>query len=505
MVVTDTRSGSPDGTDTLSGISQLAFSDQLVNLIVGTAGNDTLVGTAGTDFFVGGPGNHTLIGNGGADTAFFSGSFANYALALNGAGALVVTDTRSGSPDGTDTLSGISRLAFADQTVHVISGTSGADTLTADGSTDLFVGGAGNDRIIGNGSTGFSAKFFALPFSPLHLSDINWNAAPSYTTTVAQISGTPDSVWAASPHVNYAADYTANLSIAAAGTYAFSLNSDDGSALYIDGALVVNDDGAHGAVTVTNQATLTAGTHTVEVRFFQAGGGQTLTLSAPTGANAFMPPPSTAVYSGASSNYSFAADAANDLIVTDTRSGSPDGTDTLSGITKLAFTDQTVNVFTGASGADTLVGTSGNDIFVGGTGNDTLIGGGGNDTYEFNANYGQDVIVNGTSTSAAPSGQLAFGAGLDPAHLWLMQSGSDLQIDLLGTTSKVTVSGWFSNPGSQVQDITAGGLTLDAQIARLVAAMATYSSSNSGFDPTHATQMPNDPNLQAAIASAWHH
>jgi hypothetical protein len=34
--------------------------------------------------------------------------------------------------------------------------------------------------------------------------------------------------------------------------------------------------------------------------------------------------------------------------------------------------------------------------------------------------------------------------------------------------------------------------------------MAAYSTAHPGFDPTTATQVPNDPNLQAAVAAAWH-
>jgi hypothetical protein len=52
---------------------------------------------------------------------------------------------------------------------------------------------------------------------------------------------------------------------------------------------------------------------------------------------------------------------------------------------------------------------------------------------------------------------------------------------------------------------TADGAKLDSQIAQLVSAMASYSASNPGFNPATATQMPNDPNLQGAIAAAWHH
>ena len=82
--------------------------------------------------------------------------------------------------------------------------------------------------------------------------------------------------------------------------------------------------------------------------------------------------------------------------------------------------------------------------------------------------------------------------------------GNDLLIDLMGSTDSVTVTGWFGgNARAQVASIvdTADGLRIDAQVSQLVSAMATYSTSNPGFDPTTATQVPNDPNLQAAVAA----
>jgi hypothetical protein len=45
---------------------------------------------------------------------------------------------------------------------------------------------------------------------------------------------------------------------------------------------------------------------------------------------------------------------------------------------------------------------------------------------------------------------------------------------------------------------------IDPVLTQLVQAMATYSSDNRGFDPALPTQAPNDPALQAVIASAWH-
>jgi ABC-type multidrug transport system fused ATPase/permease subunit len=86
------------------------------------------------------------------------------------------------------------------------------------------------------------------------------------------------------------------------------------------------------------------------------------------------------------------------------------------------------------------------------------------------------------------------------------QSGNNLQIDVMGTNNQTTIDGWF-NSGNQASEIfTAGGLKLDSQISQLVQAMASYSGSNAGFDPTASNvhQIPNDTALQNTVAAAWH-
>jgi hypothetical protein len=55
--------------------------------------------------------------------------------------------------------------------------------------------------------------------------------------------------------------------------YTFSTSSDDGSRLYIDGQLVVNNDGDHGLTTKTGSAFLQRGWHSVKVVYYNSGGG----------------------------------------------------------------------------------------------------------------------------------------------------------------------------------------------------------------------------------------
>jgi hypothetical protein len=55
------------------------------------------------------------------------------------------------------------------------------------------------------------------------------------------------------------------------GTYSFSTTSDDGSAMFIDGTEVVNNDGNHLSQTVTNTATLSTGQHSVNIVYYDHG------------------------------------------------------------------------------------------------------------------------------------------------------------------------------------------------------------------------------------------
>ena len=86
--------------------------------IVGNAIANTLNGGAGNDILTGGSGSDTIIGGAGTDTAIFSGNQANYLIAYNSnTQTFTVTDQRAGSPDGTDTITGVENFQFADGAV----------------------------------------------------------------------------------------------------------------------------------------------------------------------------------------------------------------------------------------------------------------------------------------------------------------------------------------------------------------------------------------------------
>jgi len=76
------------------------------------------------------------------------------------------------------------------------------------------------------------------------------------------------------------------------GLYRLATNSDDGSLLYIDGQLVVDNGGPHGVRYVEGSIHLTAGYHDVELRYFQDGGSRALDLwwTLPDGKKTLIPP-----------------------------------------------------------------------------------------------------------------------------------------------------------------------------------------------------------------------
>ncbi len=61
--------------------------------------------------------------------------------------------------------------------------------------------------------------------------------------------------------------------------YRFALSSDDGSELWIDGDLVVDNDGLHSLETKRGVAALAKGAHQIDVRYFNKTGGAELTLA----------------------------------------------------------------------------------------------------------------------------------------------------------------------------------------------------------------------------------
>ncbi len=97
----------------------------------------------GNDAITAGGGNDAVYGGAGRDTAVYSGVRTSYVIARNASGTITIADIRGGSPDGTDQLTGIERLQFANATVSTLA----ANDYTGDLGGDILWREAGTGAV----------------------------------------------------------------------------------------------------------------------------------------------------------------------------------------------------------------------------------------------------------------------------------------------------------------------------------------------------------------------
>ena len=187
-------------------------------------------------------------------------------------------------------------------------------------------------------SLALAAALFALPMSQASAFLVNiYSAAPMTTLAHADAaiaSGVPtfsanhsviefddfgdgsrglfslNNAFPGGANTNFAARITGMFSIATAGEWTIGLNHDDGARLKIDGVVVATADGAVDNRTTTYTfANLAAGLHSVEIVYFETGGGASLeffgkagsaTSTAPYALIQSVPEPSTLALLGLS-------------------------------------------------------------------------------------------------------------------------------------------------------------------------------------------------------------
>ena len=91
----------------------------LIENVIGGAGNDVITGNIADNHFTGGRGNDVFDGDSGNDSAIYSGVSSDYSWSRNANGSWTITDLRTGSPDGADTLSNLEFLQFSDSSVAI--------------------------------------------------------------------------------------------------------------------------------------------------------------------------------------------------------------------------------------------------------------------------------------------------------------------------------------------------------------------------------------------------
>ncbi len=109
----------------------------------------------------------------------------------------------------------------------------------------------------------------------------SWRWLPNFSELTPKREGTIEEIKIPSESAdeNFAVQYNGYIKIPKDGLYTFYLNSDDGSDLYIDGNLVVSNDGTHAPEERSGYVLLTSGYHEIQAGFFQAAGGEVLDAS----------------------------------------------------------------------------------------------------------------------------------------------------------------------------------------------------------------------------------
>ena len=74
-------------------------------------------------------------------------------------------------------------------------------------------------------------------------------------------------------NTNFYVRWSGSVKIEKPGKYKFALESDDGSRLFIDGKIVVNNPGPHAMGKVAGEIDLTPGQHDLKIEYFQGDGG----------------------------------------------------------------------------------------------------------------------------------------------------------------------------------------------------------------------------------------
>ncbi|TSA10633.1 MAG: hypothetical protein D4R79_11160 [Comamonadaceae bacterium] len=477
-------------SDAYPGVRHVLRGNEGNDTLTGGSGPDEFDGGAGDDMIYGGANGTDIWGNPGFDVARYQGAYARYTIEYStddgltwgsanagGASALVrVTDSFSAEDGGSgvDILNGIEALAFFDRFVMLqaattvqdlngdgrpdnseITGTESADSLSGGVTNDHIKGGAGNDTLSGgaggdilNGGAGDDTLDGGADGTDLQgrpLIDVAEYVGPASHYTVAANGSS----------------FTVNNNQGSEGEGTDTLTNIEGlqfsdrfvSLVKVTTALDLNKDGVTDLIDIRGLDLASAGDNiapavgqtTISHHIAGGDGADTLTsgsandvIEGGAGNDSINGGDGIdrAVFSGSFTSYTITYSTDGSTWVSSNPggsnvlvrvSGSSDGTDTLTNIEELAFSDKVVKLgtatvtikevdtdgnqkvdtayITGTDGADvinrstsTLINFidagAGNDSITGGSGPDTIYPGAGNDTVVGGANDGLDAAGN---------------------------------------------------------------------------------------------------------------
>jgi len=137
-----------------------------------------------------------------------------------------------------------------------------------------------SERADGAAAGNLIAEFRNLAFTPSAMSQIDFGTPPVLVTQVPAIAypNTASAPWPGAPvqTTQVASQFLGDLLVPVNGTYQFSLTSDDGAEVELDGSIVVSRSNGSGIITAG--VVLTAGSHPFRLRHFNGAGAGNLTL-----------------------------------------------------------------------------------------------------------------------------------------------------------------------------------------------------------------------------------
>jgi subtilisin family serine protease len=161
-------------------------------MLSGGGGDDTLTAGSGNDRLTGGSGNDTINGGGGLDAAIYLGKAEDFTVTADGLGGYTVIDVNAADGDeGTDHLTGIEKLVFADQTIHLDSSNNAPFALgevvrLRDNGAGVAISGA---RLVQNDRDADSDHLRVTAISRVEGGDISISAAGDVLFDIASAAG----------------------------------------------------------------------------------------------------------------------------------------------------------------------------------------------------------------------------------------------------------------------------------------------------------------------------
>jgi Ca2+-binding RTX toxin-like protein len=438
------------GTDTIQSAIAWTLATNIENLVL--TGSSAVKGTGNTanNMLIGNSGANTLDGSTGADS--MAGGAGNDIYMVDNAADLVTENLN----EGTDlvqagvgytltanvenlTLSGTSALSGSGNSLaNTLTGNAGNNVLDGGAGADTLIGGAGNDTYYVDSTADVTTEG-ANAGTDLVMSNVNWTLATNLERLTLSGIG----------NLNGTGNSAANLIIGNVG----------------DNIL----DGATGIDTLIGGAG--NDTYVIDVA------GDVVTENSNEGTDTAK----------SAATYTLGANLENL---------------TLTGTSAVNGTGNALNnALTGNTAKNTLNGGAGNDTLDGKGGVDTLVGGSGNDTYRLGRGYGSDTITENDATAGNTDVAL-FDTGIAVNQLWFLKAGNNLDVSIIGTTDKFTLTNWYLGNQYHVEQFKTsdGHVLLDSAVQNLVQAMAAFAPPAAGqitLVGTYATA------LEPVIAANW--